>query len=342
MALGGLTSLFSQSTVQAVGAGLLTGAIGGTALVATGVIPLGAETVTPATIQLLACPDAGPALAQISDGQRLLVTGKSADGTWLEVYIGQPGVDRAWAEASSLSVESGLETLPVVACDAPTAPSPAPLPSPAATASPTVTIEPTLIPSASPSPSPIPSATARPTATATVRATATPKPTPTKPAATKTPKPAATKTPTTPPATPTPTPTPTPDTQGPSLSNLTVTATGGSGGNGDYYINGPSSNCTPHSATVSVNASDPSGVASITLFYWPGNSGVLNVQMSPAGGNTWEGTINAQDGWSDSMSNEDPNGLIAYWVVATDSKGNTRQLDYSNNYRLYSNGVCLI
>jgi hypothetical protein len=319
MALGGLTSLFSQSTVQAVGAGLLTGAIGGTALVATGVIPLGAETVTPATIQLLACPDAGPALAQISDGQRLLVTGKSADGTWLEVYIGQPGVDRAWAEATSLSLESGVDTLPVVACDAPPGPSPATLPPPAATASPTVTIEPTLIPSASPSPSP--TATAKATATATVRATATPKPTK-KPNATKTPGPVATKTPTPAPPKATPTPTPQPTVNPPpSLSDLSVSQ---------------QNFCQTGSSTVSVTATDPQGIDVVRITYRPNGGPTYGpVAMQPQGGDVWTYSITPQ-GWNE--------GFVSITVTAYDNFGANSSLsnvdDFNNPSSLYVTSFC--
>jgi hypothetical protein len=331
--VGFLTSLLGQSTVQAVGAGVLSGALGGAALMATGVIPIPPETVTQPTIQLLACPGQGPVLAEVSEGERLLVTAKSADGQWLEVYIGQPGIDRAWTEAPQLSLETPADDLPVADCAAPT---PAPLPSPAPTQ--LVTEAPTAPPTLGPSATPEATESASPTPAVTATATAKPSSTP-KPTKTPSPTPKPTKTPTPPPPTPTPTPTPTPDTTGPTLTNLQTT--GGSGGNGDYYINGPSSACEPHSASITVTATDPSGVDHITLFYWPGNSGVLSKQMT-GNGNSWGATINAQDSWSDSMFNEDPNGLISYWVVAEDEAGNSRQLDHTNQFRLYSNGVCLL
>jgi hypothetical protein len=164
----------------------------------------------------------------------------------------------------------------------------------------------------------------------------------------KTPRPAPTPTPTTkPPATPTrtpqptatPEPTPPPDTTGPALTNLRTT--GGAGGDGDYYINGPSSPCEPHTASVSVLASDPSGVASATLFYWPGNSSIQSKPMTQ-NGHEWTAAINAQDDWADTAFNKDPTGLIGYWVVAEDAQGNTQKLDHPNDYRLYSNGVCVL
>jgi hypothetical protein len=80
-----------------------------------------------------------------------------------------------------------------------------------------------------------------------------------------------------------------------------------------------------------VTATDPSGVASVTLFYWPASSGVLSTQMTKSGTNTWTGTITVGQNW-------DP-GQISYWVRAADNKGNERQLDQSNNYIL-SKGTC--
>src|SRR5215208_5579024 len=130
-----LATLLTQPTVQAVGAGLLSGALGGGALLATGVIPISPEIVTTPTIQLLECPDAGAALAEVPEGAQLLLTGRSADGQWYEVFIGQPGVDHAWAPATSLDVEGG-DALPVADC---AAPEPGPVPPPGATPTPSPT-----------------------------------------------------------------------------------------------------------------------------------------------------------------------------------------------------------
>lgn len=309
--LGGLGSLVSQPGMQVIGAGLLSGVVAGGALVATGVIPTGGTRVNAATVALLACPDVGPVLADIFDGQTLLVTGRSADGAWLRVYVGGP-VDAGWAPASALKLDSPADALPVADCAALT---PGPLGTPVATATAvveTASPEPSGEPSVGPSPSPrvTPRVTPRPTPRVTPRPTKTPKPTPT------------------------------PDTTPPSLSNMTAT---GFFSNGAYYITGPSSiNCPPHESTITVTATDPSGVASVTLYYLPGNSGVLSTTMSPAGGNTWQGVIVAEDSWSDAQFPDDPNGLINYWVRATDTEGNlSGSFDHSNNYRLYS-GVCLL
>ena len=324
--MGFLTSLLGQQTVQAVGAGVLSGALGGAALIATGVIPIPPETVTLPTIQLLACPGDGPVLAEVSDGERLLVTGRSADGQWLEVYIGQPGIDRAWTEAPALSLESSGNDLPVADCAAPT---PGPLPSPAPS-----TEAPTAAPTLGPSTTAVPTASPTPTPAVTVAATAAPTQKPT-PKPTKTPKPAPTKTPTPP---PTPTPTPFVDNAPPQLSNLTTT--GFNGGNGQYYIYYQNATCTPHSATITVTATDNVGVETVDLYYWPGGENVQSKPMTHQSGSSWTATIVTQDSWDLSSGPGDDTGLINYWVVAYDASNNESDvLSNSNGYRLYV-GTC--
>jgi hypothetical protein len=325
--LSSLTSLFTQPGIQAIGAGLLSGVVGGTALVATGVIPVGGETVVPPAIQLLACPDTGPPLATISDGQRILVTGRNAEGTWLEVYVGQPGIDRAWAPATSLTVESGADTLPVVACLAPT---PRPLPSPGPTPTPTPDL-----------PTPTPEPTPTPATSETAAATPTPQPTPTPtPSPTKKPTPTPPKAPT-PTPTATPVPTPTQDTTGPTVTNLVIAGGAFDGVGSRWYIYGPASAqfCPYQSASISVNTSDDT--VNVILNYQPGGVGnVTSLGMTGnASGTVWARGITAQDGWADSVNDEDETGLINYWVVAIDGLGNQTTLGYSDSYRLYS-GTC--
>ena len=86
-----LGSLLSQRGVQAIAAGFLSGAVGGSALVATGLVPLGGTRLAPPTVALMACPGAGGTLARVTTGQSLLVTARSADGRWLDC----PAYDRA-------------------------------------------------------------------------------------------------------------------------------------------------------------------------------------------------------------------------------------------------------
>jgi hypothetical protein len=326
-----LTTLLGTQSAQAIAAGLVAGAVGGTALVATGIVPVGGRTVEAPTANVLACPDTPPVLAQVGNGQRLLATGRTADGSWLQIYVSIPGVERGWVEATVLQLESVADALPVVDCADPT---PAP-----SIAEPTVEATvflPTPGLTAAPSAPPSPSVTPTPTASPAPGATPTHAPTPTKtPAPTKTPSPTPTKTPP-PTAAPTPTsvPTPTPfvDDTPPVLSNLT---TDGFPYEGEYYVYGPSCPSTPHSATISVTASDPDdAVSSVTLSYWPGGSPVLTKAMVKGGGNTWSATITPTDAWQV--------GLINYWVDAVDSHGNHAvTLNHSNSYKL-NIGSCLV
>ncbi|MEO8274232.1 MAG: hypothetical protein ABI620_09205, partial [Chloroflexota bacterium] len=128
--------MVAQPAIQAVVAGVLTGAIAGTAIASAGV-PFGAPSDAP-KVALQACPGTGPVLAHVPGGQTMLVTARSADGAWLEVYLGEPGVDRAWAPASALTLQAPVDGLPVGGCEG------VPLPSP--------TPPPTLAPGATPSP----------------------------------------------------------------------------------------------------------------------------------------------------------------------------------------------
>jgi hypothetical protein len=165
-----LAGLVAQHGV-AVAAGVLSGALVGGAGVAAGVIPTGAAN-TGATRALLACPGSGREVARITSGQPILVTARSADGAWLRVYVGEPGVDSGWTSASALKVKDA-SSLPIADCGSqPTAAStPGPLASPPP---PSQLVLPTELPT------PVASATTRPSATLkpTAKPTRTPKPTP--------------------------------------------------------------------------------------------------------------------------------------------------------------------
>src|SRR6266567_7255679 len=137
MTLGPLGGFLADKGLLAIAGGLLSGVVGGTAVVAAGVFtspPAG----PPPMAGLVPCPGAAVVLDQVPQGQTLLVTGRSADGSWLEVYLAEPGLDRAWTRADGVDLEAPADQLPVVGCDAPLiaaapAPSPTPLPSPTPT-----------------------------------------------------------------------------------------------------------------------------------------------------------------------------------------------------------------
>ena len=284
--LSGLSSMFSQSAFQAVAAGLLTGAIVGSTVVASGILPLALEPEQPKLVALVACPGGGPELARVPAGQELLITGRSEDGSWLEVYLGQPGVDFAWVPAPALRAASTLDALPIRECDTsmtflPTlGPPPTVIPPTAVPGTVIPTPELTLPPGVTASPAPPATPTARPTPTAKV--TASPKPTPTKTAT-----PPKTPTPTLE-VTPEPTAEPPPPNNPPSISNLSRTQ--------QCIDNGSSSQ-----SVVTVTATDPDPNDTLTVRLRIGYRDSFNNQyyrlgslaMTPVGGNQWSYTLSA-------------------------------------------------
>lgn len=319
--LGGLTSMFTQPAFQAVATGLLTGVVVGSTMIASGILPLEPQREDPKFVALLACPGVGPELARVPAGQQLLITARSEDGAWLEVYLGEPGVDFAWAPAPALRAASTLDALPVSQCDTsqtflPTLGPPDP------TDAPPTGVPATVVP------------TPGPTLATGTTATPTPPPTPT-PKITASPKPKPTKT-----ATPTPTPvppTPTPfiDQTAPSLTGLTPDREACEVfGEQKYCIYRPSASCsTATTVTISVTATDSgSGVKAVTLFYRPLGGSVTSVNLTLGGSNVWNGVIAALDSWND--------GEVEYWVTAEDNAFNFTNPTYpAANKELYV-GMC--
>jgi hypothetical protein len=303
-----LTALIAHHGL-AIATGVLTGAALGGAGVATGVIPVGGGSQAGPTLALLACPGSGPEVTRITSGQPVLVTARSADGTWLRIYVGEPGIDSGWATADALKLRDTASSLPVADCGTPSsaAPTPGPItspPPPSQIALPTAT--------AGPSPTPSPRPTASPKPTATPRPTASPKPT----------------------ATPQPTDTPFTDLTAPTLSDLKTTGDplNGDPSLGTWSIYHPSATCTPHSATISVTATDPDdAVASVELFYTPYNaSAELSAPMTKVSATSWEGVLQADDLWE--------YGQILYHVEAVDAHGNSSVLLYDQElYNLQTN-----
>src|SRR4051812_6723327 len=95
-----------------MGAGVLAGAVTGPTLVVTGVLPPRADPA----LTLVSCYENGREIGHVSAGKAMLVTAKSADGTWLELYLGVPGADRGWAPRSALRIDSSIDALPVGTC----------------------------------------------------------------------------------------------------------------------------------------------------------------------------------------------------------------------------------
>ena len=178
--------------------GLVLGGVGGAVIGSSG-----GPSASPsgATLAVYPCPDQGPALLQVPGGQQMLVTGRTADGTWLRISYPAPGRSEGWVRAAALHVQGDPSTLTVATC-APEA-APPDLAKPGATLTAVANNSPSPGPTPSPSPSPV--ATPRPTPKPTPRPTPRPTPTPT-------PRP-----------TPTPTPPP-PDKKAPTIGGMTLSA----------------------------------------------------------------------------------------------------------------------
>ena len=110
-AVGGLGG--PQIAAIVVAGGLLVGAIGGGLAGGGGT---GQQGTTQATLSIYPCPDSGPALATVGSGQKFLVTGKNADGSWARIYYPLPGRTEAWVPSGPLQVDGSLDAQPVVPC----------------------------------------------------------------------------------------------------------------------------------------------------------------------------------------------------------------------------------
>src|SRR4051812_47187526 len=107
-----LSGLVAQPAALAIGTGLLAGVVTGGAVVATGAL----SSPAPKELSLVSCPQTGTVVAKVASGAQMLVTARSADGGWLELYIGEPGVDRGWAPTSALRFSASTDLLPVDSC----------------------------------------------------------------------------------------------------------------------------------------------------------------------------------------------------------------------------------
>ncbi len=284
--LAGLASLLTGSSLLAIAAGLVVGVAGAGTLLATGAVHVGGGTAAPATstagLQLVACPDTGPVIGTLPQGEKVLVTGRTGDGAWLQIYYPGPAFDRAWTKAGPLQLEADASGLPVAACEAP--PSPSPAPSPAASTAIVPSAQPSPSPQASPSPSPSPSAG--------------PSPSPSSPSPSPSP-------------TPTPTPKPTPNTP-PVIASLNPSTSSVSYDQGAYCPT------APKTLTFTLKASDAGGVTSATL-YWrkPGATTYAAAPMTLAGGSAQNGTWRVT---LDTTANGiTAAGRLTYYAVALDA-----------------------
>lgn len=281
-----LASLLAQPTV--IAAGVATGVLAGTVAVASGAIPV--TDPGPRQVALYECPPSGRVVTSIAPDQKVLVTARSADGAWLQIYVGEAGIDRGWARATALSLRSAPDSLPVADC------------------TPTATAEPSLPPETLGPPSSGPSLSG-PTAAPSVAATAAPSSAPVTAApsatavATKTPKPTAS-----------PTPTPVPLT-GPVLSNLKV-YNGEDAGGGLWRMHYGCGAGVWNTFGFTIEAADSDGIASVTVHWDPAGAPADSLAMTDEDGygTLWDGGFDAKSGWS--------NGPIKVWFQGQDNLGN--------------------
>jgi len=277
-----LASLAAQPAV--IAAGVATGVAVGAVGVGTGAIPV--TDPGPRLVALYECPDAARVVRSLQSNQSVLVTARSADGQWLQIYIGEAGATSGWARAASLQLKAAPDSLPVADCtvSVPVAP----------------TFAETLgAPSVLPSGTPAPSATATPSTEPTVAASATPAPT-------KTPKPS-----------PTAGPTPTPY-FGPFLSELVISDPPPDSGTGRYYI-WPTGCSLNFHVGMELKATDPDGMATVTLWVKPeGGTAVSSAALydgsSPDHNGQYYAEFQSDGTWGP--------GIVQYWFVGEDTLGN--------------------
>jgi hypothetical protein len=287
-ALGGSAGL---PAVQLV-AGGLSGILAMAALIATDVLPARSKPAgAPPVLAIRGCFNTGSVVAVAQAGEQMLITGRSADGAFLRVYVPGPAAREGWIPAGSVDLLADGATLPVAGCAEVAAATGTPGPTANATA--VVTPGPTPTATGTPMPTPKANQTAGPTAGATVRPTTKPTTAPT--------------------ATPPPTPTPTPNvgpvfTSPPTARPTTIAS----------IAAGSTAYCPyARSARIVTAVEDPDGVASVQLWVRKPSTRTY-VRLSHdfvASGSTWVGTI---DTVKDALPAP---GSYAFRAVAVDTKG---------------------
>jgi hypothetical protein len=203
------------------------------------------------------CPNVGPALMTLHQGQHVLVIGKSADGQWFEVDY---PLKSAWVQAAAYALLGGATPgdVPVTECDPAALAAVAPSPGESETV--TGSFEPTPVPTPTPPPTAAPTPTPRPTTAPRATPRATPRVTPKPP--------------------PPPKPTPTPgDSTPPVFARFDASANG----------------CSTIVANAVV--SDPeSGVAGVKLRWTAPDGTTGSSNMSEGDPGFWHGSINAPPG----------------------------------------------
>ena len=298
-----LASLVSQPAVLA--AGVATGVAVGAVGVGTGAIPV--TDPGPRLVALFECPDSGRVVKSLPSNQSVLVTARSADGAWLEIYIGEPGAERGWARATSLQLKAAPDSLPVADCTPE-----ATLPPPTGLASPVTPTSASLPPSSA-----VPSAAS--TVVPFTAPPATPSPTP---GPTKTPKPTKTPTPTAVPLT------------GPVISHLSI-YDGQHDGDGVWRVYYGCSDASSYFGWT-VDAADSDGPVSVRQYWEYTNapeSLSQSMTMEDSYGELWDGGFTVQSDW--------PAGPIHVWFQGRDALDNLGPIfDPASEGYTFEVGVC--
>jgi hypothetical protein len=129
-------------------AGGLSGVLAMSALIASGVVPVGGGPAVSSAFVVSACQGQG-FVAIAHPGDRVLVTGRSVDGSWYRVFVPGP-VGEGWIRTADVDLLAG-DPVPVAGCGKVAGvigtSSPAASPDGSAIASPTVTVASTATPS---------------------------------------------------------------------------------------------------------------------------------------------------------------------------------------------------
>lgn len=284
---------------------LVVGALLGTALgVATGddgaASTAQSPTQSPASVEttpLWRCPNGGR-VGTLTDGDRVVMTGRTADRLWLEIRMPSDLDARVWVVAAAVDADAATDDLPVTECAVPTATQPAA----------TTATDPNQAPTTTPPSQDTAVAPSTTTAVTPARPTTTL-------GRTSTTVSGGTASTTSPSAVTTTVPA---DTTGPTLTNVGVNPTP------IWTAEQPGVPCTPpkpHIASFVVTASDPSGVASVRLD-WVVNGRTGTVAMS-RGGSSWQANIGPFPGDTLPTSGSGMNQNVSVTVVATDGVGRT-------------------
>ncbi len=302
----------------AVGGVVAVGA-GGYALGASGrvdVVADGTVTVPDATASYHACPGTTP-IGDLHRGDRVLLTGRSADGAWFELRSPIDLLDRAWVPATAVTpdadddlpvVECGLTDEEVATVDGVVEPT-----EPDGTTTTTTTTDPGAATTTTTVP-PVDATT--PTTPPPGQPTVPGTPPTVPPGPTSTTAPGPVPPPTSPPPT-APPPTPPPDTTGPTISGFQRSVAAINETGSEFCL-------PPATSTVRASVTDPSGVGSVTLHWsFDGAGGpVTGSRPMTLQGGTYQATLGPFP--ATTITTLIGQVTVGWSVTAVDGAGNVR------------------